>query len=75
MAIDRLKQDLLAALNKDPEAALDFFFAANEIVVDFDDWGPMLQADEDGEYTEETAIIKLRQCRDEIKRLAGWAVD
>jgi hypothetical protein len=75
MPADRMKQELLAAFNRDPDAALDFFFAANEIVADFDDWGPMLQANENGEYSDETAIIQLRQCRDAIKLLAGWAVD
>lgn len=73
--MNQLQQQLLAAFNKDPEAASDFFFAANEVVADFHDWGPVLQADEHGDYTEETAIIQLQRCRDAIKRLAGWSVD
>lgn len=75
MSADRQRQQLLAALNSDPNSALDFFFAANEVVADFRDWGPVLQADENGEYTPETAIIQLEQARDAIKRLAGWSVD
>lgn len=75
MPVNRLNQELLAALNRDPDAALNFFFAASEVVADFREWGPVLQADEAGEYTPETAIIQLERARDAIKRLAGWSVD
>lgn len=75
MAIDRMRQELLDALVRDPDAALDFFFAANEVIADFHEWGPVLQGDENGEYTPETAIVQLEQARDAIKRLAGWSVD
>ncbi len=75
MSADHQKEQLLAALNKDPGAAIDLFFAVNEVVADFHDWGPVLQADENGDYTPETAIMQLQQTRDAIKRLAGWSVD
>jgi hypothetical protein len=35
----------------------------------------VLQGDENGEYTDETAIVQLRNSRDAVKRLAGWSVD
>lgn len=75
MTVEKLTRELLAAVNADPEVALDLFFAASEVVADFDEWGPVLQADENGEYTDETAIVQLRNSRDAIKRLAGWSVD
>lgn len=75
MSMDRMKRELIAAINGNPDAALELLFAVDEIIADFHEWGPMLQADEDGRYTPETAIVQLEQARDTIKRLAGWAVD
>lgn len=75
MSVDRLKGELLAALTRDPDAALDLFLAAGEVVADFHEWGPVLQADVNGKYTDETAIVQLEQARDAIKRLAGWSTD
>jgi len=75
MAEARTRSELLAALTRDLDAALDLFLAASEVVADFHEWGPVLQADENGEYTDETAIIQLERARDAIKRLAGWSTD
>ena len=57
---------LVQIFTDDPILAMDFYCMASEIVDDFDDWGPMVAANEDGEYDESTAIVKLRRLRDEI---------
>lgn len=75
MSYEKMRAELDAAFRRDPDAALNLVLAASEVVADFDEWGPVLQADEDGEYTDETAIVQLRKSRDAIKRLAGWSVD
>ena len=49
------------ALNVD--LANQLYLAASEIVDDFDDYGPVLQANEDGQYDASTAIEKLRAAR------------
>lgn len=49
-----------------PELAFELFCCASEIVDDFADYGPVIQANEDGEYDESTAITRLQQARDEV---------
>jgi uncharacterized damage-inducible protein DinB len=52
-----------------PSLAVELVSMASEIVDDFDDWGPVIQGDEDGTYSESTAIARLRAARDEFIRL------
>lgn len=54
------------ALSDDPDTAFELLVMASEIVDDFDDYGPVIQADEQGEYTPRTAIERLRAARDRI---------
>lgn len=75
MSADHLKRELLSAIARDPDAAFNLLLAASEVVADYHEWGPVLQADENGEYTDETAIIQLERARDAFKRLAGWSTD
>ena len=57
---------LLAYLAANPEALRDLYLAASEIVDDFDDYGPVLQATEDGDYDAGTAIGRLKTVRNGI---------
>ena len=57
---------LLQALNQNPRLLIEFYLAASEIVDDFEDWGPVLQADLSGEYDETTSISRLRKARNAI---------
>ena len=59
--------DILA---KNPDLAFDFYCAASEIVDDFEDYGPVLQANDDSVYDETCTIIKLRALRAEILRIS-----
>ncbi len=54
------------ALAKDPELARGLYLLASEIIDDFLDYGPVLQANENGEYDESTAIKRLEAVRDQI---------
>lgn len=56
-------------LAENPELAFELYCQASEIVDDFEDYGPMLQADEDGEYTEETTLRRLEKVRNELRAL------
>ena len=49
-----------------PELAFEFYCCASEVVDDFVDYGPVIQANEDGEYDERTAIARLQRARDEV---------
>jgi hypothetical protein len=49
-----------------PQLALEFYCLASEIVDDFEDYGPVLQADEAGAYTERTVIRRLQAVRDDV---------
>lgn len=62
--------DILA---KHPQLAFDFYCAASEIVDDFEDYGPVLQANEASTYDDSSAIIKLRNLRDKIIRISREA--
>ena len=50
----------IAALASSDELLLDLYLAASEICDDFEDYGPVLQAGDDGEYDESTAIARLK---------------
>jgi len=50
-------------LSEDPQLAFDFYCAASEIVDDFEDYGPALQTNEDGEYDDSTTIMRLKSAR------------
>ena len=56
-------------LAENPELAFELYCQASEIVDDFEDYGPMLQADEDGQYTEETTVRRLEKVRNELRAL------
>ncbi len=58
-------------LAKHPDLVASLYYAASEIVDDFDDWGPMLQANIDSEYDESTAIEKLRVARNALIEALG----
>ena len=49
-----------ATFAANPELAEEFYLSASELLNDFDHWGPMIQANEDGEYDDTTEIQKLR---------------
>ena len=53
-------------LGENPELAFEFYCMASEVVDDFEDYGPVLQADEDGAYSEETTIRRLQLARNSL---------
>jgi len=59
-------RQIMQALADNPELATRFYWWASEIVDDYEDYGPMLQANENGEYDDETTIIKLRNARNAL---------
>jgi len=64
----------IAALASSEELLLDLYLAASEVCDDFEDYGPVLQAGDDGEYDESTAIARLKAIRRQLKqRLAASA--
>ncbi len=50
----------------DPVAAFELVCMASNLVDDFDDYGPVIQADEDGTYSPDTSIQRLRHARDRL---------
>jgi hypothetical protein len=61
-----MTQRTLKVLSDDPGLAMGLYLLVSEIVDDFADWGPVLQANENGDYDDSTAIMKLKKLRDEI---------
>jgi len=57
------------ALAENPELAFEFYCMASEVVDDFEDYGPILQADEDGAYSDETTIRRLQAARNRVIEL------
>ncbi len=58
-------------LVRHPDLVAELYYAASEIVDDFDDWGPVIQANEESVYDESTTIQKLRAARAALKRAIG----
>jgi len=50
-------------LSDDPDLAFAFYCAASEIVDDFEDYGPVIQATVNGDYDDTTAIGRLLAAR------------
>jgi hypothetical protein len=64
----RAMVDRLARLfSDDPILAMDFYCASSEIVDDFEDYDGLMP-NKDGAFDETTAIIKLQQLRNELKK-------
>ena len=57
---------IAATLAVHPELAAELYLLASEIVDDFEDYGPVLQANEDGVYDEATAINRLQSVRNAL---------
>jgi hypothetical protein len=66
MSPSAMASQIAKILADDPALAFEFYCMASEIVDDFDDWGPTIQANENGVYDETTVIAKLRALRNEI---------
>jgi len=58
--------DLTAFFAMHPRTAEELYLSASEIVDDFEDFGPVLQASEDGKYDGSTALGRLRAVRNSI---------
>ena len=69
MARDPFPTRLIRAFAADPDAAVEFYIAASEILNDFEHWGPVIQANEDGVYDDSTEIVKLRLAYERISSL------
>jgi hypothetical protein len=65
----RINQVLL----QNPRLLEELYLTASEIVDDFEDYGPVLQANENSIYDENTVIRKLQAVRNELIRLASGA--
>ena len=57
---------LKECLAANPELATALYLAASEVVDDFDDYGPVLQANVDGKYDPSTAVERLREARSAV---------
>jgi hypothetical protein len=55
-------------LAQHPDLVAELYYAASEIVDDFDDWGPVIQANENSVYDDSTTIEHLRAARAAIIR-------
>lgn len=53
-------------LARNPDQVYELYLLASEIVDDFEDYGPVLQANIDGEYDGTTVIGRLREIRNEL---------
>jgi hypothetical protein len=72
MSYATMANKIARVLGSNPELAFELYCMASEVVDDFEDYGPVLQADEHGEYSEATTLRRLQTARNEIKRhLAG----
>ena len=60
---------VVAAFAERPDLAEEFYLSASELLHDFDEFGPVVQSNEDGQYDESTEIEKLRQAYNEIAPL------
>ena len=69
MARDPFPTRLIRAFAADPDAAVEFYIAASEVLNDFEHWGPVFQANEDGVYDDSTEIVKLRLAYERISSL------
>jgi len=49
------------------EPVRELYYAALEILDDFDTFGEVLQVDDNGEYGEDTAITKLRKALEKME--------
>jgi hypothetical protein len=49
-----------------PKLAVQLYLLASEIVDDFEDYGPVIQANEVSEYDKDTTIVRLRELRNQI---------
>lgn len=57
---------IASALAANPELAEQLYMLASEIVDDFEDFGPVLQANDAGEYDDSTTIARLKTVRDQL---------
>ncbi len=60
---------VVRAFAADPEAAAELYISASEIINDFEHWGPVIQANEDGVYDDSTEIVKLRLAYERISAI------
>ena len=56
---------------KHPDLLAEFYYAASEIVDDFDDWGPVLQANEASVHDDSSPVQRLRVARAALIRAIG----
>lgn len=67
---------VMQVLRHEPALLEQLYLMASEVVDDFEDYGPVHQASEAGEYDETTVIRKLQKVRNEIIELSrSGAVD
>jgi hypothetical protein len=66
MSSDVMASRIAKVLGEHPDLALELYCTASEVADDFGDYGPVLQADEAGIYSNSTAIIRLTQARDRV---------
>ena len=59
-------QIVAATFAANPDLAEQFYISASELLHDFDTWGPVIQANEDGEYDQSTEIEQLRAAYDQL---------
>jgi hypothetical protein len=69
MSIDSMKAKITEVLASNPELAFELYTQASEIVDDFEDYGPVLQGDDSGDYGESTTVRRLQRARDELRVL------
>ena len=73
MTLHPMIHRIARVLGENSELAFEFYCMASEIVEDFEDWGPMIRANEAGGYDARTTISRLRVARDKIIELEQLA--
>ncbi len=71
MSSSAMASRIAKVFGEHPELAFEFYCMASEVVDDFGDYGPVLQADEVGMYSSSTVIVRLTQARDKLIKLLG----
>ncbi len=69
MSNDAMAARIARVLGEHPDLAYELYCMASEVVDDFGDYGPALQADDYGMYSSSTAISRLAQARDRLIKI------
>jgi hypothetical protein len=69
MSRNPMADKVAKVLGANPDLAFELYCQASEIVDDFDDHGPVLQGDENGDYSDRTTLRRLEAVRNRLRAL------